>query len=117
MSEYELIDTATTPDRTTFFKTIPQHWYNDFSGDVEAPTGWFGVVDVDRDLCDEVDDILKRETRTEITYGLYLVVINSDGLLWAYTVDAETERDRDRALMEEFGRRCNACEVWDEQDD
>jgi hypothetical protein len=79
-----MIDHAMSQATQSFFRDLPQDYYDKFDGDVESPQAWFGIVTIDQDLravlaVNEailVPDVIPDET--------YLVQIDSNGLVWAF---------------------------------
>lgn len=106
---FQLVDKANDDAKVRLFRAIPPDWYDEYSGNVEAPTGWFGLV------C--VDDAIKKdwekevwEPTGEIDNGLYLVQINTQGTLWAW----QTDQPKSVTLLESVFRDwSNQYDEWD----
>lgn len=78
VSLIKLTDHADSRAKEVFFRDLDLDSYERSSGDVEAPTGWFGLYEVAQSDRDEYEEA------PEVADGLYLVVIDSNGLIWAY---------------------------------
>lgn len=103
-----LHDRSDTMDKDRFFKFFDEGVYEHTSGEVDAPTGWFGLLVIDRHQRDEygkdTGDIVP-----EVADGLYLVVINDQGLVWAYqheSGDDEKLYEQFRSLQIDYSRWC-----------
>ena len=77
---YAMCDRSTTSESDTFFKSITPDEFTSTDGDVESPTGWFGIVSITDDfrIMWSGDQI-----PASVANGTYLVHIDSNGLVWA----------------------------------
>lgn len=87
-----LTDKSDSMDKDSFFRSIDSNWYEDYNGDTESSFGWFGLLYIDRefrDLCAEHEAKGNDQYIPDgIVDGVYLVQINSDGIVCAYQEDS-----------------------------
>jgi len=109
---YRLIDKAVSREAQAFFKSLPGEYFEKDSGNVEAPTCWFGLVEVDKEIRDlYLLDTPDEPVPDEVADGRYLVQIDNNGIVWAYQTDTDaTDLGVEYMRLEqEFAR-------WDRQD-
>lgn len=69
----------------SFFRSCSSEYFERSGGDIESPSGWYGALAVDialRGLMAGTCDYLPAD-------GLYLVMVDSSGLVWAYRGTAD----------------------------
>ena len=106
---FTVTDKSTDTDKDRFFKSIPPDWYEEESGDVESPQGWFGLVKVNSDMIGK-DDI--HPIPAGLDDGLYLVVVDNAGLIWAFQGDGETQEESALITRWSFNQRAQAFCQW-----
>lgn len=76
------------PGRTDrFFKWLDEDEFVSTNGNVEAPTGWFGLLNLTREKIAEwvaTDGDPWMSERRNFEPGWYIVNVNNDGLVWAH---------------------------------
>lgn len=83
------IDYATSQDAMSFFRSIPTDLFDKYSGIVEAPCGWFGVLTLDNETIDDLErdyDAAPDSVRELVNregVARFFVTIDSNGLVWA----------------------------------
>jgi hypothetical protein len=107
---YALTDKSRTMESDAFFKSIPPDFYQggDGEGNVEAPTGWFGMVTIDESFREAWDG---DQIPASVEDGDYLVTIDNNGLVWAE--QGETKW----ATLHEYHEKVKEFRAWDEQDE
>lgn len=114
MYEFPLTDKAVTDEEMAFFKAIPADWYEQVDGNVEAPTGWFGLLEIDEQFREnweqDAEEGVGISMPESIQLGLYLVTIDNDGLIWA------EQGDTRHATSTEFTHKCDVFRAWDDED-
>lgn len=91
-----LQDKSTTQALDSFFRGVSPGWYVTDDGTVEAPTGWFGLLRIDTEFRQAHSSTsIKRENSEmpegHVPDGLYLVIIENSGVVWAYHSETEAE--------------------------
>lgn len=106
-----LHDRSTSMATDRFFKFFDEGVYEHTSGEVDAPTGWFGLLMIDQHQRDCYGEDTG-EVIPEVENGLYLVVINDQGLVWAY----QHESGDDEKLYAQFRSLVIDYSNWCRQD-
>jgi hypothetical protein len=106
------IDYARSSDEQSFFKSIPEDWYEKTDGNVESPSGWFGVVYVDTEM--RIRFGLSENVRIPSTIpdGSYFVTIDNNGLIWAEAYS----RDEYDSPSGAYSRALTSFREWDSQE-
>lgn len=92
-------------------------WANESSGNVEAPTGWFGRVSISREELPEIAEAFEEEFRregfTELAglIGHFLVREDSVGFVYVDEFDGEDE------AKEEYERLDREYSEWEGADE
>lgn len=108
---YAMRDMSKTMESDRWFKSIPQDGYEMADGEVESPTGWFGIVVVDDSTRDYVGSETGDTAPASVEDGTYLVTIDNNGLVWAEQADtAEATRRNFHQKLDEYHR-------WLDQDE
>lgn len=102
----QLIDGSRSMEADTFFRGIEPDWYTQETGNVESPTGWFGVVTIDQEFRLNSG----YEIPASVQDGTYLVQITSSGVVFAWTVDVAA------LLMAAYSGMEQEYHEWDNQD-
>lgn len=119
---YAMTDRSTTTESDTFFKSIEWDWYESTDGEVEASTGWFGLLRIDDAFRYHWAQVVVgggtypgRDPMPEsIEDGLYLVTIDNNGLVWANQAPVE---DATRANYQELIQQYADWLTSDEDDE
>lgn len=69
------------------------------TGDVESPNGWIGLVTINTVLL-ETYAVTHGEDVRDFTPGVYLLRINSDGLIWGMRYATREKADSDFAALD-----------------
>ena len=80
---YAMTDKSTTMESDAFFKSIPDDWYEATDGNVEAPTGWFGLLVIDDSFRDAYGKETGNFVPASVENGTYLVTVDNNGIIWA----------------------------------
>lgn len=80
---YAMIDKSTTMESDSFFKSLTPDDYIDTDGNVEAPTGWFGLLCIDDAFRDAYGKDTGNFVPASVHDGVYIVSIDNNGLVWA----------------------------------
>lgn len=109
---YAMQDKSRTQESDRFFKSIPADWYESDDGNVEAPTGWFGLVDIDDDFRQSWPSADTGESiPASVEDGYYLVTIDNNGLVWAEQAPIRS------GTLANFREKQREYSVWYNQDD
>lgn len=107
---YAMTDKSRTVESDRFFKDAASgEWSYESSGNVEAPTNWFCLLEVDAHL----REAWTYQIPASVEDGLYLVSIDNNGLVWAEQADTD---EATRANYNELHKQYLAWEAGDDDE-
>lgn len=98
-----MFDMANTSSRVDYFRTVPLDFYDEHNGEVEAPTGSFGIFEQDNATRGVMFEEFGLDGES-VPDGYYLIITNSDGLVWAWQGSEDEVTDEYNKREAEYHR-------------
>jgi len=115
---YSMTEKATSEEKMAFFRSIHPDYYVRETGNVDSPSGYFGLVRID----DKFRNDWENEVRViggissipdGIADGVYLVQIDSSGIVWAWQSES-SDVSNDEALQANYDALVKEYLAWEE---